>query len=49
MAKASTILLAAGLISLSSTRLAGAQHTHDGHTDRLEATIVLHVVNSAAL
>ena len=52
MAKATTILLAAGLISVSAARLLGAQHTHDERTatsDRREATIVLHVVNFAAL
>jgi hypothetical protein len=52
MAKTSTILLAAGLISVSAARLAGAQHTHDERTamsDRREPTIVLHVVNLAAL
>jgi hypothetical protein len=52
MARASTILLAAGLISVSAARLLGAQHTHDERTatsDRREATIVLHVVNFAAL
>ena len=52
MAKEATILLAAGLISVSATRLAGAQHTHDERTatsDRRDATIVLHVVNFAAL
>ena len=52
MAKEATILLAAGLISVSAARLAGAQHTHDERTatsERREATIVLHVVNFAAL
>ena len=52
MAKGSTILLTAGLISLSVTRLAGAQQTHDERSatsERRQATIVLHVVNFAAL
>ena len=52
MAKASTILLAAGVISVSSAPLAVAQHAHDERgatSDRREATIVLHVVNFAAL
>ena len=52
MVPPATILLAAGVISVSSAPLAAAQPTHDERTatsNRREATIVLHVVNFAAL